>query len=379
MSSGKSKRVPGTAERKEKHLTICTDPSRFQVETGSAGFTSVHFLHDALPETAYAALETSVAFLETRVRLPLFISCMTGGSEGGFRANKVLAEAAQELGVPVGLGSFRILLSEPDLLPHFHIKPLAPDVPVLANIGAVQVRDTETGALLRIVERLQAQALVVHLNPGQELFQPGGDRDFRGLREALGALLRSAPLPVIVKETGFGIGPGLARELLAEGAAYVDLAGAGGTNWIAVESHRLEREEAEAAREFDSWGMPTALLLAAFGGTQDRLLASGGIRTGMDAAKALAMGAEMAGVALPAIRAAVEGGVPAVVSLFRGMEKTLRSVMLLTGSSTVADLRRGTAWLEPAMAAQGEALRRAWDAYAGSSPVQPRGGSAPHA
>jgi isopentenyl diphosphate isomerase/L-lactate dehydrogenase-like FMN-dependent dehydrogenase len=170
---------------------------------------------------------------------------------------------------------------------------------------------------------------------------------------------------VIVKETGFGIGPGLARELIAAGAAYVDLAGAGGTNWISVESYRLPEGDAAAAGEFTDWGMPTALLLAAFDGRQPRLLASGGIRSGMDAVKSLALGAEMAGLALPAIRAAVEGGKEAVIGLYRRLEKTLRTVMILTGSRTVAELRGGTLWMQPSFTAEADALRRAWDAFAG--------------
>jgi len=283
---------------------------------------------------------------------------MTGGSEGGFRANRQLAEAAQELGIPVGLGSIRVLFRSPELLPHFRIKPLAPDVPVLANIGAVQVRDGDPAAFFDLLERLEVQALVVHLNAGQELFQPEGDRDFRGLRQAIARLCGRARLPVIVKETGFGIGPGLARELLDAGVAYVDLAGAGGTNWITVESFRLPEEERPAAAEFADWGLPTAVLLASFGGSQDRLLASGGLKTGMDAAKSLALGAELAGLALPVIRAVVAGGAEAVVRLFRGLERTLRAIMVMTGSRNLADLRRGTTWLEPSFAAAVQSFSR---------------------
>jgi isopentenyl-diphosphate delta-isomerase len=289
---------------------------------------------------------------------------MTGGSEGGFRANRVLAEAAEELGIPVGLGSIRILLEQPGLFDHFNIRPLAPSVPILANIGAVQVRDTAAGALFSLVEKLGAKALVIHLNAGQEIFQEEGDRDFRGVSRAIRQLIAAAPLPVIVKETGFGIGPELARELLDAGAAYVDLAGAGGTNWISVESYRLPEEERDSASEFSAWGMPTALLLAALGGKQPRLLASGGIRNGMDAAKSLAMGAELAGLALPAIREAVSGGAAAVVRLFRGLERTLRAVMIMTGSRTVAELRHGSTWQKPAFAAEAAALRDAWAEHA---------------
>jgi isopentenyl-diphosphate Delta-isomerase len=290
---------------------------------------------------------------------------MTGGSEGGFKANRLLAAAAQELRIPVGLGSIRVLLEDPALFPHFHVKPLAPDVPVLANISAVQVRDGDIPALLEAVQRLEAQALVVHLNPGQELFQPEGDRDFRGLKQAIARLCEESTLPVIVKETGFGIVPSLVRELLRAGAAYVDLAGSGGTNWITVESYRLSKEERAAAAEFKDWGVPTAVLLAACRTGRDRVLASGGIRTGMDAAKAVAMGAVLAGMALPAIRAVTSGGSEAVVKVFRRMEKTLRAVMLLTGSRTMADLRRGTTWLDPALLA-------AVDSFEHSSREEPR-------
>jgi isopentenyl-diphosphate delta-isomerase type 2 len=319
----------------------------------------VRFLHDALPDIAADEVDTSVSFCGTRCALPFFISCMTGGSDGGFRANRELAAAAQTLGIPVGLGSFRVLLERPDLFGQFDIKPLAPDVPVLANISAVQVRDGDVPALLSVVERLRAHALVVHLNPGQELFQPEGDRDFRGLLGVIARLCALTPLPVIVKETGFGILPRRARELLNAGAAYVDLAGAGGTNWISVESYRLFGEEHDVAEEFQDWGIPTAALLAAFGGKQERLLASGGIRTGMDAAKSLALGAEMAGLALPAIRAVAEGGAKSVVKLFRRMERTLKIVMILTGSRSVADLRRGTLWLEPGVQQAARALAEA--------------------
>jgi len=222
----------------------------------------------------------------------------------------------------------------------------------------VQVRDGDISALLTLVQRLEVQALVVHLNAGQELFQPDGDRDFRGLKQAIARLCEASPLPVIVKETGFGIVPSLVRELLRAGAAYVDLAGAGGTNWVTVESYRASREDRRIAAEFADWGVPTALLLAACRTGRDRLLASGGIRSGMDAAKAVAMGAALAGMALPVIRAVATGGAEAVVKLYRRMEKTLRIAMLMTGSRTIVDLRRGTVWLDPVLSAAVELFLR---------------------
>ncbi len=300
-----------------------------------------------------------MSFLGSVLPLPLFISCKAGGSEEGYQANRELARAAQATGLPVGMGSFRVLFESPELFPHFHLKALAPDVPVLANLGSVQVRELAHEKIFEWLKRLQVQSLVVHLNPGQELFQPEGDRDFRGLKAALARLCQRCPVPVIVKETGFGILPSLARELLEAGAAYVDLAGAGGTNWITVEAYRLPESEQGPAAEFADWGLPTAALLAAMSGSTDRLLASGGLRTGLDAAKALALGARLAGMALPFIRRVVEGGAEAVVRTIRGLERALRAAMVLTGSRNLEELRRGVVWLDPDLEHTAARLRQA--------------------
>ncbi len=345
--------------RKEKHLEICTDPSRFAIEGGGAGFEGVRFIHEAMPEISASEVDPGVNFLGVRLPHPMFISCMTGGSAGGFEANRQLARAAGELGIPVGLGSIRVLFREPALFDHFHVKPITGDAPVLANIGAVQVRDVDHERLFELLRRLEVQALAVHLNPGQELFQPEGDTDFRGLKDALLRLLEASPLPVIVKETGFGIRPGLARELLSAGAAYVDLAGSGGTNWVSVESYRREEDDRAAAEEMRDWGISTALLLAASGGLDGRIIASGGIRSGLDAAKAMATGAALVGLALPVIRAVKDGGVDAVIRLFRSLETSFRAAMVLTGSRTIDELQRGTVWMEPSFSARVAAFRQA--------------------
>lgn len=357
--------------RKASHLSICTDPSRFSVEGGRSGFEQAHFIHLALPELAENELDTREPFLGSVLPLPLFISCMAGGSEQGYQANRELARAAQATGLPVGMGSFRVLFERPELFPHFHLKALAPDVPVLANLGAVQVRDLDQEGIFEWLKRLEVQSLVVHLNPGQELFQPEGDRDFRGLKTALARLCRRCPVPVIVKETGFGILPSLARELLEAGAAYVDLAGAGGTNWITVEAYRLPESQRGPAAEFSDWGLPTAALLAALAGSTDRILASGGLRTGLDAAKALALGARLAGLALPFIRRVVAGGAEAVVDMIRGLERALRAAMLLTGSRNLAELRRGVLWLDPALEQAAARLRQAGTPAMGRDAGQP--------
>jgi len=347
-------------------LSICADPSRFSVEGGSSRFDAVRFVHHALPEVDERAVDPAVEFLGHTIPYPFFISCMTGGSDKGFLANRELARAAQETRLPVGMGSIRILFRNPELAPHFRLKELAPDVPVLANIGGVQVRDDEHEPLFEWLCRLEVDALVVHLNPGQELFQPEGDRDFRGIASAIGRLCEKSPVPVIVKETGFGISPASARRLLELGAAFVDVAGAGGTNWVTVEAYRLPESERAAADELRDWGLPTALILSALEApltgqsvSDSRVLASGGVRTGLDIARSVALGARLAGLALPFVREVVTGGAAAVVARIRSLEAVFRAVMVLTGSRTLDDLRKDKIWLEPGFAAEVQAFRQA--------------------
>ncbi len=344
--STRSSRSPDTADggaigyRKKRHVEICIDPDRYRVEgTVSAGFDGVRLLHHALPELAEEEVDSGVSFLGCSLSLPLFISCMTGGSLEGFAANRNLAVAAQQARVPVGLGSIRVIFEHEEVFDHFHIKPLAPDVPVMANLGAVQVRDMPHLQIVEMLKRLEVQALVIHLNPGQELFQPDGDRDFRGLMPAISRLCDSCPLPIIAKETGFGISPSLARELLGLGVSAIDVAGAGGTNWVAVESYRLPQDATQAARELDDWGLPTAVVLDVLRDDPGTILASGGLRTGLDVAKAVALGAELGGLALPFIRAVSSGGVDSVLALIQNLSKTIRSVMLLSGCADVSALR----------------------------------------
>jgi isopentenyl-diphosphate Delta-isomerase len=336
--------------RKAKHLTICTNPLQYSIEKGSAGFEGVNLVHQPLPEIDAQAIDTTLEFFGHRVNLPVFISCMTGGSEGGFEVNKNLARAAQILGIPVGLGSVRVLFDHEELIHHFHVKPLAPDVPVMANLGSVEVRDRSHTDILNLMERLEVQSLTVHLNPGQEMFQSEGDRDFTGLKFAIARLCEKSSIPIIVKETGFGIPVTTVHELLELGVSYVDLAGAGGTNWISVEAYRLPEEDRRPSREFEDWGLPTAYLMAGIARSplrnSGKILASGGLRRGMDVAKSLVLGAEMAGMALPIVQKEREAGTDGVVEFFKDIESTLRTVMLLTGSSDLDSLRRKPYWFE---------------------------------
>ena len=329
--------------RKAKHIEICTDPA-YDPEGGSTLFEHLNFRHRALPELAWDELKTETEFLGRVVKLPLFISCMTGGSDASYALNKDMARAAQSVGVPVGMGSIRILFRKPENFGDFHLRPLAPDVPIFSNLGAQQLLEERLRdnykALNEWNKRLEVDAQVIHLNPGQELYQDDGDRDFRGLKDTLEDFFVRSPLPVVVKETGFGIAPDEVDWLLKAGAAAVDVAGAGGTNWLTVEAYRLDDAGFESGQGLREWGWPTALLLAAVGHRKGRILASGGLRSGLDLAKALALGAQAGGFALPVVRAAKSGGAEAVAALLEGYARALKTTMLLTSSRTVSDLRR---------------------------------------
>lgn len=354
----------GISRRKARHLQICVEPERYQVESGGGRFDGVGFVHRALPELDVGAVDASLEFLGHRIALPILISCMTGGSEGSGPVNRALAEAAQAARIPVGTGSIRILFSQSELFDQFRLKALAPDVPVIANLGAVQLRELGRDRVIETVKRLEVQALALHLNAGQELFQPDGDRDFRGLKEAIAGLCEVSPMPIIVKETGFGISPADADSLLALGVSYVDVAAAGGTNWVLVESYRIPEDEAAVAREFEGWGLPTALLLLALsmrrsGPRDSRIIASGGLRSGLDIAKAVALGAHLGALALPFARAAHAGGAEGALRLVRSLELSLKAAMTMTGSADLPALRAAPLRIDPALTAAAEDLLRA--------------------
>ena len=223
--------------RKTRHLNICLDEFS-PVETGSSRLDEIALPHCAIPRSAPGDLHLGTRFLGYDLAMPVMISCMTGGSEEGRRLNRLLAEAAGRRRLAFGLGSIRVMLRYPETRAHFTMRSLVPDSPILANIGAAQLAEYSAERLVEAVRSLEADGLYVHLNAAQELFQEGGDTDFSHWRDNLRRLIEEAPIPILVKETGAGIGPREGLELLRWGAAYVDLAGAGGTDWVAVESIR---------------------------------------------------------------------------------------------------------------------------------------------
>ncbi|MDP9002092.1 MAG: type 2 isopentenyl-diphosphate Delta-isomerase [Myxococcota bacterium] len=331
-------------ERKNDHLALCAKED-VGFQKASTLLECVRLVHDALPDLATADIDLSVTLLGKRIRAPLVIASMTGGSEEAGQINRELATIAEERGYGFGLGSQRAMHVRPGTGSTYRVRELAPNTLILGNVGVVQARSMTTSELRLLVEEVGADAVCIHLNPAMELVQPGGDRDFSQGLGTIARLVRDLGVPVVVKETGCGIGPGVGRRLRDVGVRHVDVSGAGGTSWVGVETKRAEAAGDDRARglgqAFWDWGVPTAAcvaLLAPMG--FDTIVATGGIATGLDVARAIALGASAAGIARPILRALSEGGRPGAMALMDAVESELRAAMLLTGSRDVAALRR---------------------------------------
>jgi isopentenyl-diphosphate delta-isomerase len=334
----------GIGERKSDHLALCAREDVGFRETSTL-LECVRLVHDALPDMAAADVDLSVTLLGKNLRVPLVIASMTGGTDEAGRINRELASIAEERGLAFGLGSQRAMHLRPGTDSTYRVRQAAPTALVLGNLGVVQARSMTTSEIRVLVEDVGADALCLHLNPAMELVQPGGDRDFSQGLGTVARLVRDLGVPVVVKETGCGISPGVARRLHDVGVRHVDVSGAGGTSWVGVEAKRAEAAGDERARNlgeaFWDWGVPTAAsvaLLAPIG--FDTVLATGGIATGLDVARAIALGATAAGVARPVLRALSAGGREGAMALLGAIESELRAAMLLTGSRDVAALRR---------------------------------------
>lgn len=342
-------RADATAGRKADHLRINIEEN-VAAKGVTSGFEEWRFEHCALPEMDLAEVDTRAAFLDKTLATPLLISCMTGGTDEAREINRRLARVAQGARCAMGVGSGRVLLEDPDVLATFNVRDDMPSVPLLANIGAVQLnRGYGVDDCRRLVTMLRADALVLHLNALQEALQPEGDTCFSGLLAKIGRLCAQLGTPVVVKEVGWGISADLVERLLSAGVSAVDVAGAGGTSWSQVERERLGDPRARrVAAAFSGWGIPTAeCVLAARGVSSTALIiASGGVRDGIDVAKAIALGADVVGIAGAFLRAAAEGE-SAAADLAWELTGTLRAAMFAVGARTLRDLR-GTRRLVPA-------------------------------
>jgi isopentenyl-diphosphate delta-isomerase len=327
------------SDRKRSHLDLCTHED---VEYGGKTtlLDDVDLVHEALPELAVDELDLATTLVGKPLRLPLLVTGMTGGTDEAASVNRDLAALAEARGIAFGVGSQRAMQRSPALGWTFAVRAAAPTAVVLANLGAVQATALATRDAAALVRAVGADALCVHLNPAQELIQPGGDRDFRGALDAIARLVRELPVPVVVKETGCGISRRTAERLRAAGVRTVDVSGAGGTSWVKVEALRADEAQRELGALFADWGIPTAAALLGVRGLGLEVVASGGIRTGLDVAKAIALGARVVGVALPVFRSYRAGGPAAAGRFLDGLTAGLRAAMVLTGSRDLAALGR---------------------------------------
>lgn len=333
---------PTTESRKVDHIKINLEQN-VQFPRLTTGFEHYHFLHQALPEINFSDVDTRVELLGKTLRMPVVISSMTGGAELAHQINQRLAEAAQKHGVAMGLGSQRAGIEKADLAYSYQVRNVAPDILLFANIGAVQL-NYAYGAkeCQRAVDMIEADALILHFNVLQEAVQPEGDTNFAGLLKKVEAVCKSVSVPIIAKEVGWGFSEQNVRDLAQAGVAAIDVAGAGGTSWSEVEYHRAPTNfHAQVAASFADWGIPTAdaVRYAVRGAPQLPVIASGGLRDGIDIAKAIALGAIAGGMAGPFLKAA-DQSIEAIDHLLNVVNTQIRIAMLCSGAKTVADLQR---------------------------------------
>lgn len=331
-------KVTPTSRRKSEHIQINLERD---VESGlTTGLEYYYFDHEALPEINLDDVNTQTQFLEHTLRAPILISSMTGGTANALQINTHLAEAAQETQIAMGVGSQRAALEDPQASASFMIRRYAPDILLFANLGAIQLNygyDADT--CQRAVDMIEADALILHLNALQEALQPEGDTQFKGLLANIEKVCKRLSVPVIAKEVGWGISAKSAKRLKDAGIAAIDVAGAGGTSWSQVEMFRAESEtQAQLAAIFKDWGIPTAEAIVHIHDDVPDLpiIASGGLRTGLDIAKCIALGAKLGGMAGPFLKAAVQS-TKSVIDQIQLIQQSIKITMFATGCSTLVE------------------------------------------
>jgi len=332
--------------RKSEHLRIVAEED--VLHSGGTLLDGVRLLHGALPELNLSEIDLSVRFLGKKLEAPLMITSMTGGAGFAAELNRGLASVAQRLGIAFAVGSQRVLWDHPEALPDFAVRQYIPDGVLLGNIGMAQVATQPLPRLMELATMIQADGLCVHLNPAQELVQPDGDRNFRGVEVPLAALVQMMDSRVIVKETGAGLSPRTIDHLRLCGVRFIDVSGAGGTSWTKVEMHRAEPGPQQLLGQLLSdWGVPTAVSLLAARRIYDKsapfrlgLIGSGGIANGLDMARAIACGADICGLARPVLLAFMEGGEAAAEAFLRQRIDELRAIMLLCGAPNIQALQQ---------------------------------------
>jgi isopentenyl-diphosphate delta-isomerase len=335
------------AVRKAEHIELVLGGDvEFERTTGLERF---EFVHEALPELSLDELDPATSLFGRRLSAPLIVSGMTGGTNEAAEINRRIARAVAAIGLGMGVGSQRISLERPEVADTFQVRAEAPEILLIANIGAVQLNyGFNVDHCRRLVESIAADALALHLNPLHEAIQPGGNTDFRGLLAKIGRVCSELAVPVIVKEVGCGISGATARRLVEAGVAAIDVGGAGGTCWTDIEGRRSDSPTTQViARTYREWGIPTADAVRSVREAcpATPLIASGGLRTGLDIAKCLALGADLAAVASPVLKAAADSAT-AVQDLLARLIRELRLAMFCTGSARPGDLGRAIQQIE---------------------------------
>lgn len=333
-----------TQERKTDHIRICMERN---VEAGKSGFGDVsladmEMIHTALPEADFDDIDTSCEFLGKNFGAPLMIAAMTGGTPEALEINRNLAKTAHKFGVGMGLGSQRAAIEKPELEYTYKVRDVAPDIFLAGNLGIVQfVKDYGLKEAKKAVEMIDADALCLHLNALQEVVQPEGDVNWKGCLEKFGEISGSLGKPVIAKETGAGISGEVAKQLEGANVSAIDIGGLGGTSWSMVEKFRNKEETGKKiAGNFGTWGIPTAISLVECRETvKIPLIATGGIRNGIEIAKAISLGADLVGIALPLLKPATKGEDDVEKKLYQ-IIKELRIAMFLSGARNLKDLRK---------------------------------------
>lgn len=334
--------MTNTQTRKADHLRICLEDD-VQFNQLTNGLEKYRFDHTCLPEVDFDEVNITTKFLNKTLNAPILISSMTGGTEQAKKINCRLAIAAEKHGLAMGVGSQRIAVENPSTAHTFAVRSLAPDAMLFANLGAVQLNYTYgLEQCLKVVDILKADALILHLNPLQECIQPNGDTKFKGLLAKIKQLCQQIEVPVIAKEVGNGISAKMAAQLMDVGVDVIDVAGAGGTSWAKVESERAENNlQRRLGRTFADWGISTADCIVDIQKHYPNLplIASGGLRDGMEVAKAIALGADLGGLAFPFLQAASESET-ALDELIELLIAEIKTVMFCTGNKNISELKR---------------------------------------
>lgn len=323
------------SDRKDDHIALAMSPDH--QGGGVSSFNQICFEHNSLPELALDDICTQIQFLGSTLAAPIIIGAMTGGCDNGDLINQHLAEAAEHCHIPMALGSQRASL---ELGLEQNVRKWAPTAVILSNLGATQIQEHGADLAQQAVDSVNANALMIHLNPLQELIQPNGDRDWNKVLEAIHQCCNDLSVPVIVKEVGSGIGPTTARKLIDAGVSWIEVAGRGGTSWASIEMARNESaREREIAQPFLNWGMDTAALLPTLKQLDAslKLIGSGGVRHGLDIARCIRLGAQMTALAQPFLGPAMDS-TEAVVEKISILTEQLRWAMFLTGSKNLDQL-----------------------------------------